>query len=90
MIFYFLRADQGAECKGTDKEVNLGDGDGRQVPCKLKVSGPRKMVEILCRNIQCSTKEGKSKAVIFISFLPLIEPTMLCFKSLSPKCLRKY
>ena len=61
MIFYFLRADQDAECKVviTGKEVNLGDGDGMQVPCKLKISGPRKMVEILCKNIQCSTKEGK-------------------------------
>ena len=30
MIFYFLRADQDAECKVviTGKEVNLGDGDG--------------------------------------------------------------
>ena len=61
MIFYFLRADQDVECKVviTDKEVNLGDGDGMQVSCKLKFSGPRKMVEILCKNIQCSAKEGK-------------------------------
>ena len=61
MIFYFLRADQNAECKVviTVKDVNLGDGDGMQVPCKLKISGPRKMVEILRKNIQCSTKEGK-------------------------------
>ena len=61
MIFYFLRADQDAKCKVviTGKEVNFGDGDGMQVPCKLKISGPRKMVEILCKNIQCSTKEGK-------------------------------
>ena len=40
MIFYFLRAD---------KEVNLSDGDGMQVPCKLKNSGSRKMMEILCK-----------------------------------------
>ena len=61
MIFYFLRADQDAECKVviTGKEVNLGDGDGMQVHCKLKISGPRKVVEIICKNIQCSTKEGK-------------------------------
>ena len=33
MIFYFLRADQDAECKVviTGKEVNLGEGDGMQV-----------------------------------------------------------
>ena len=55
MIFYFLRADQDAECK----EVNLGDGDGTQVSCQLKISGPRKMLEILCKTIQSSTKEGK-------------------------------
>ena len=61
MIFYFLRADQDAECKvvTTGKEVSLDDGDGMQVPCKLKISKPRKMVEILYKNIQCSTKEGK-------------------------------
>ena len=61
MIFYFLRADQDAECKVviTGKEVNLGDGGGMLVPLKLKISAPRKMVEILCKNIQCCTKEGK-------------------------------
>ena len=87
MTFNFLRADQDAECKVviTGEEVNLGDGDGMQVPWKLKISGPRKMVEILCKNIQCSTKEGKQKAiVIFILFLPLIESTIRCFKFLNP------
>ena len=51
MMFYFLRADQDAECKGviTGKEVSLGDRDEMQVPCKFKISGPRKMVEILCK-----------------------------------------
>ena len=58
MIIYFLRADRDAECI-TGKEVNLGEGDGMQVPCKLKISSPRKMVEILCKKVQCSTKEGK-------------------------------
>ena len=61
MIFNFLRADQDAEYKVviTGKEVNLGDGNEMQAPWKLKISGPRKMVELLCKNIQCSTKEGK-------------------------------
>ena len=61
MISYFLRADQDAEWKVviTGKEVNLGDGNGIQVLCKLKISSPRKMVEILCENIQRSEKEGK-------------------------------
>ena len=60
-IFYFLRADQDAEYKAvtTGKEVNLDDGDGMHVSCKLKISGPRKMVKIFCKNIQCGTKESK-------------------------------
>ena len=46
VIFYFIRADQNVEYKVviTGKEVNLSDGDGMQVPCKLKITGPRKMV----------------------------------------------
>ena len=61
MIFYFLRADQDAECRFviTGIEVNLNDGDGIQVPGKLKISGPKKLVEILCKKIQRSIKEGK-------------------------------
>ena len=60
MIFYFLRADQDAECKVviTGKEVNFGYGDGMQVPCKLQVRS-KKNGEIICKNIQCSRKEGK-------------------------------
>ena len=40
MIFYFLRADRCAEYKVIiiGKEVNLGDGEGMQVPCLLKIS----------------------------------------------------
>ena len=47
VIFYSIRADQNAECKIviTGKEVNLSNGDGMQVSCKLKIPGPRKMVE---------------------------------------------
>ena len=54
------------QCKvvRTGKEVNLGEGDGMQVSCKMKTSDPRKMVDIFCKNIQCSTKEGKRKAVL--------------------------
>ena len=45
--FYLIRADQNADCKAviTGKEVNLSDGDGMQVPCKLKIPGLRKMAE---------------------------------------------
>ena len=61
MIFYFLRADQDAECRFviTGIKVNLNDEDGTQVPGKLKISGPKNLVEILCKTIQRSTKEGK-------------------------------
>ena len=61
MIFYFLRADQDPECRFviTGIEVNLNNGDGIQVPGKLKISGPKKLVEILCKKIQRSIKEGK-------------------------------
>ena len=54
MIFYFLRADRYAECKIiiTGKEVNLGDGEGMQVPCLLKISGRKNMLRIFCKNIQ--------------------------------------
>ena len=54
MIFYFLRADRYTECKViiTDKEVNLGDGEGMQVPCLLKISRTKNMLQILCKNIQ--------------------------------------
>ena len=48
-IFYFLRADTHNSCKVTikGKSINLGDGDGMQVPCTLKFSGQEKYVNIL-------------------------------------------
>ena len=54
MIFYFLRADRYAECKViiTGKEVNLGDREGMQVPCLLKISGTKNMLQIICKSIQ--------------------------------------
>ena len=47
MILYFLRADRYAECKViiTGKEVNLGDGEGMQVPSLLKISGTKNMLQ---------------------------------------------
>ena len=49
IIFYFLRADPCAKCYITvvGKAVNLGDGDGTQVPRILHLSGQKSMVEIL-------------------------------------------
>ena len=47
-IFYFLRADPYGKCNitVTGKAVNLGDGDGMQVPCILHLSEQKYMVEI--------------------------------------------
>ena len=48
-VFYFLRADEYGSCdvliKG--KPVNLGDGDGIQVPCSLNFAGRKKFIDIL-------------------------------------------
>ena len=48
-MFYFLRTDKYSICevKNTGKPVNLGDGQGMQVPCKLKLAGRSKFVNIL-------------------------------------------
>ena len=53
MIFYFLSADRYAECKVIiTGKVNLGDGEGMQVPCLLKISVRKIMLQTLCKNIQ--------------------------------------
>ena len=48
-MFYFLGVDPYVKCHITvvGKAVNLGDGDGMQVPCILHLSGQKSMVEIL-------------------------------------------
>ena len=48
-FFYFLRAVPYGKCKitVTGKAVNLGVGDGMQLPCILHLSGQKSMVEIL-------------------------------------------
>ena len=48
-IFYFLRSDaySSAWAKVTGKRCNLGDGEGMQVPCKLRLSGQPKFVSLL-------------------------------------------
>ena len=52
-IFYFLRADPNGKCTITitGKAVNLGDGEGMQVPCLLQISGKENMVDILKHKI---------------------------------------
>ena len=48
-IFYFLRADKLSSCKivVTGKPVNLGDGEGKQVPCNLIFTGIEKCIDVL-------------------------------------------
>ena len=51
--FYFLRADELSSCKIviTRKPVNLGDGEGMQVPFKLILTGIEKCIDILKRHL---------------------------------------
>ena len=53
-VFYFLRADvKGsfiAIVKG--RAVNLGDGEGMQVPCTLHFKGTTKFTDVLRQQIQ--------------------------------------
>ena len=54
-IFYFLEADQHSSCSviiKADKAVNFGDGEGMQVPCKLRISGQEKFVNILKKELE--------------------------------------
>ena len=54
-IFYFLEADQHSSCSviiKADKAVNVGDGEGMQVPCKLRISGQEKFVNILKKELE--------------------------------------
>ena len=53
-IFYFLKADEGSSSKivVTGKPVNLGDGGGMQVPCKLMFTGVKKCIDILQKHLK--------------------------------------
>ena len=48
-IFYYLRNHPDAKCTAIviAKRFNLGDGEGLQVPCTLKITAERKFVSIL-------------------------------------------
>ena len=52
-IFHFLREDELSSCKVvvTEKQVNLGDDEGMQVPCKLIFTGIEKCIDILKRHL---------------------------------------
>ena len=47
-IFYFLEADQHSSCS----VIIYGDGEGMQVPCKLRISGQEKFVNILKKQLE--------------------------------------
>ena len=54
-IFYFLETDHHSSCSvviKADKAVNLGDGEGMQVPCKLRLSGQEKFVNNLKKGLE--------------------------------------
>ncbi|MEO0686594.1 MAG: hypothetical protein AAFY76_16525, partial [Cyanobacteria bacterium J06649_11] len=70
-IFYFLRADQFGryDITVTGKAVNLGDGDGMQVPCVLSF-GQKSMVEILKKQ-RDYISNTKITASVFSKSLPL-------------------
>ena len=53
-IFYFLGADKHSICgvEITGKQVDLGDGEAIQVPCKLKLTGRSKFVNILQNSLK--------------------------------------
>ena len=53
-IFYFLRVDKYSICEVeiTGKPVNLGDGEIMQVPCKLKLTGRSKFINILQNSLK--------------------------------------
>ena len=48
-IFYFLRADETAQCVVTitGKPTNLGDKLGQKVPCSLRLTGQTKFIKVL-------------------------------------------
>ena len=53
-IFYFLRGDTYCNCYSevSGKQCNLKDGEGLQVPCKITITGQKKIVNILKHELQ--------------------------------------
>lgn len=52
-VFYFLRADKTGSCSVIvrGKPVNLGDGEGMQVPCSLHFTGQKAFIEVLRKQL---------------------------------------
>ena len=50
-IFYFIRSDEYSQCyiEVTGTRCNLGDGEGRQVPCKICITGQKHYLDVLKR-----------------------------------------
>ena len=53
-IFYFLRVEKYSICEVeiTRNPANLGDGEGMQIHCKLKLTGRSKFVNILQNSLK--------------------------------------
>lgn len=53
-VFYFLRADEKGLCTAIvkGKAVNLGDGEGMQIPCILHFKGTNKFIDVLRQQLQ--------------------------------------
>ena len=48
-VFFFLRGDPYSKAKTikSGRRCNLDDGEGLQAPCKLKLVGHRKFIDVL-------------------------------------------
>ena len=70
-ICLFAKADKYSirEAEITGKSVNLGDGEGMQITCKLKLTGRRKFVNILQNSLK-TKKKNKKYPLYTVIFLP--------------------
>ena len=52
-VSFFLKGDPHAKCdvRITGKPLNLGDGEGMQVPCLLEFQGQCKFLKVLKKNL---------------------------------------
>ena len=76
LILCFLRADSYANCNVgiPEKEVDLGDGEGMQMPCLLKIAEMKQMLDILkiklcLQNPDTSYKYNKTKSTFYSCYL---------------------
>ena len=76
LILCFLRADSYANCNVgiPEKEVNLGDGEGMQMPCLLKIAEMKQMLDILkkklcLQNPDTSNQYNKTKSTFYSCYL---------------------